>query len=79
MVSFKGRSSLKQYMPNKSIKRGYKIWYRCDSRNGYTCCFQVYTGKVGETSEKNLGARVVTDLSKGVLNKGFHLYFDNFF
>ena len=44
-----------------------------------TCCFQVYTGKVGDTSEKNLGARVVTDLSKDVLNKGFHLYFDNFF
>ena len=40
---------------------------------------QVYTGKVGNTSEKNLGARVVTDLSKDVLNKGFHLYFDNFF
>ena len=79
MVGFKGRSSLKQYMPNKPTKRGYKIWCRCDSRNGYTCCFQVYTGKVGNTSEKNLGARVVTDLSKDVLNKGFHLYFDNFF
>ena len=36
MVGFKGRSSLKQYMPNKPTKRGYKIWCRCDSRNGYS-------------------------------------------
>ena len=79
MVGFKGRSSLKQYMPNKPTKCGYKIWCRCDSRNGYTCCFQVYTGKLGDSSEKNLGVRVVTDFSKDVLNKGFYLYFDNFF
>lgn len=26
MVKFKGRSTLKQYMPQKPIKRGYKIW-----------------------------------------------------
>ena len=47
-----GRSSLKQYMPNKPTKRVYKIWCSCYDRNGYTCCFQVYTGKVGDASEK---------------------------
>ena len=26
MISFKGRSSLKQYMPKKPIRRGYKVW-----------------------------------------------------
>ena len=26
MVGYEGRSSLKQYMPNKPTKRGYKIW-----------------------------------------------------
>lgn len=26
MVKFKGRSSIKQYMPLKPIKRGFKIW-----------------------------------------------------
>ncbi|GFS85859.1 hypothetical protein NPIL_346571 [Nephila pilipes] len=26
MIPFKGRSSLKQYIPNKPIKRGYKVW-----------------------------------------------------
>lgn len=28
MVKFKGRSSLKQYMPMKPVKRGYKVWAR---------------------------------------------------
>lgn len=31
MVKFKGRCRMKQYMPKKTIKRGYKIWARCDS------------------------------------------------
>ena len=33
------RSSLKQYIPNKPTKRGYKIWCRFDSTNGFTCYF----------------------------------------
>ena len=27
MIKFKGRSSLKQYMSSKPIKRGYKVWF----------------------------------------------------
>ena len=56
MVGFKGRSSLKQYVPKKPTKRGIKVWCRSDSKNGYTCAFQVYTGKQGDSTEKNLGA-----------------------
>ena len=47
MVGFKGRSSLKQYMPMKSTKRGYKVWCLCDSHNGFICNFEVYTGSCG--------------------------------
>lgn len=35
MVKFKGRSTGKQYLPLKPIKRGVKIWERCDARTGY--------------------------------------------
>lgn len=31
MIKFKGRSSLKQYMPKKPVKRGYKVWMLCAS------------------------------------------------
>ena len=58
MIPYKGRSSLKQFLPNKPIKHGMKVWMRADSHNGYVSEFQVYVGKSGD-SEKGLGSRVV--------------------
>jgi len=45
MVKFKGRSTIEQYMPQKPIKRGYKIWMLND-KTKFTSKFQVNTGKV---------------------------------
>ena len=78
MIKFKGRSSLRQYMPMKPTKRGYKVWVRADS-TGYMCEFQIYTGKVGQVTEKNLGTRVVMDLSQALKGKNHKLFFDNYF
>ncbi|CAH1974499.1 unnamed protein product [Acanthoscelides obtectus] len=78
MIRFKGRSSLRQYMPNKPIKRGYKVLVRA-SESGYVDHFQIYTGKNGENAEKNLGARVVTDLTRSLVNGHHIVYFDNYF
>ncbi|GFQ71033.1 piggyBac transposable element-derived protein 4 [Trichonephila clavata] len=77
MVKFKGRSSLKQYMPKKPIKRGYKIWMRCNE-NGFASQFQIYTGKTSDV-EKSLGERVVRDLTQPIYGKNHILYMDNFF
>ncbi|GFY55831.1 piggyBac transposable element-derived protein 4 [Trichonephila inaurata madagascariensis] len=76
IIKFKGRSSLKQYMPKKPIKRGYKVWMRCDS-SGFACEFQIYTGKT--KVERNLGERVIRNLSKKLLGKNHVLFFDNYF
>jgi hypothetical protein len=35
MVPFKGCSSMKQYVPMKPVKRGYKVWCLADSRTGF--------------------------------------------
>lgn len=78
MVKFKGRSSLKQYMPNKPIKRGFKVWCRCDSHNGFTCDFQVYLGAT-DSRERDLGIRATMDVTESVFDKGYHIYCDNFF
>ena len=59
MVSFKGRSSLKQYMPKKPVTRGIKVWMLADARNVCVSSFDVYTGKSGDKVEHGLGARVV--------------------
>lgn len=79
MIKFKGRSTLKQYQPMKPTKRGYKVWVRADEE-GYVCQFQVYTGRVTNKVERDLGGRVVRDLLPDYLkNKGYEVYFDNFF
>ena len=79
MVPFKGRSSLKQYMPKKPIKRGIKIWVRADAQNGYISAFEVYTGKKEGSTEHGLGANVVMSLTEQLHNTHHHVYFDNFF
>ena len=71
MIKFTGRSLLKQYLPLKPIKRGIKVWVLGDSSNGYLCNFQVYTGKVNNTTEKGLGARVVKDLTSDMKGRCF--------
>ena len=45
MIKFQGKSSLKQYMPQKPIKRGKKVWVLVDANTGYFWKFDVYTGK----------------------------------
>ena len=79
MVAFKGRCSMKQYMPKKPIKRGFKIWVRADSSNGYVCQLQCYTGKEGNTTEVGLGGNVVTTLTQELVGKNYSIYMDNFF
>ena len=69
MVAFKGRSSMKQYLPMKPVKRGFKIWVRADSHNGYICQFECYTGRKGDTTEVGLGGSVVTLLTRDLVGK----------
>lgn len=80
MILFKGRSSIRQYMPMKPIKRGYKVWVRCDSRTGFVYQLQLYTGKEeGESSSTGLGTRVVKHLTQTLAGTFIHITFDNFF
>lgn len=58
MIKFKGRSSLKQFLPSKPIKRGYKVRCLADSLTGYLYNFEIYTGKEKE-KQGTLGEYVV--------------------
>ncbi len=79
MLKFKGRSSLKQYMPNKPIKRGIKVWVEADSIIGYVCDFSIYSGKDGIKTD-DLGGKVVKQLASTLNSRHHHhLYFDNYF
>ncbi|XP_015375252.1 PREDICTED: piggyBac transposable element-derived protein 4-like, partial [Diuraphis noxia] len=78
MVAFKGRTTIKQYMPLKPIKRGIKVWAAACSKTGYLLQFEVYQGKQGDP-EIGLGEKVVTHLANLYDNKGYCFYFDGFF
>ncbi|XP_045466774.1 piggyBac transposable element-derived protein 4-like [Harmonia axyridis] len=78
MICFKGRSLIRQYMPKKPIKWGYKVWTRADI-TGYIDEFQIYTGKVNDTVETQLGPRVIKDFTRSLIGKNYFVYFDNYF
>ena len=56
MIKFKGRSSLKQYVPLKPVKCGIKAWVRSDAKNGIMCELSVYTGKENDQPVTSLGS-----------------------
>lgn len=62
MVKCQARTSLKQYMKNKPVDLGIKMWGRCDSDTGYCYDFNIYAGKETENLSGTLGERVVTTL-----------------
>ena len=81
MVKFKGRSVLKQYLPLKPIKRGIKVWQRCDTKTRYIFDLNVYSGKIEneEFSEGTLGGRVVNKLCSTIKISDVVMSFDRFF
>lgn len=79
MAAFKGRSTLKQYMPKKPIKRGFKIWAIACAVTGFLLQFEVYTGKKEGNPELGLGGNVVNFLSESYIEQNRCLFFDNFF
>lgn len=79
MVGFKGRLSMRQYMPAKPTKWGIKVWALCESQTGYTLDFDVYTGKKDGARELGLGFLVVRDLMRPYWGRWHKVYFDNFF
>jgi hypothetical protein len=79
MIPFKGRSSMKQYMPMKPVKQGYKVWCLSDSNSGYIIKFDTYTGKCKTNSDFTLGERVVAELMKEICKENTLVAFDRFF
>ena len=79
MTKFKGRSSIKQYLPLKPVKRGIKVWMRCDSKTGYVYDMDIYSGKEEMARQGYLGERVIKKLASSIKEKDVTLAFDRFF
>lgn len=82
IVPFKGRSSLKQYIPRKPYKWGYKIFVLCDTK-GLVHSFDIFAGKTNPAPrEPDIGGsgNIVLKLAQVVHGGVNHLlYFDNWF
>jgi hypothetical protein len=59
MIGFKGRFILKQYMPGKPSKLGFKAWGIADSKTGYLLKSKIYLGKKGETVSCSWGSKLL--------------------
>jgi len=81
IVKSKHRSGIRQYIKNKPVKFGLKLWVLADSRNGYTVDFNIYAGKNGDEPihENGLGYHVVVKLMEPFFGQGYHLFTDNFY
>lgn len=69
-------------MPLKPVKRGIKLWCRCDSESGYTYDLNVYSGKESQPitdGALTLGERVVKRLASTIQEPDVCLCFDRFF
>ena len=76
MIKFQGRSSLKKYMPLKSVKCGINVWVLADSHNGYFKKFEVNSGNKGDSTEKGLGTKVVKSLTSELHKKHHQVFID---
>ncbi|XP_071996640.1 piggyBac transposable element-derived protein 4-like [Engystomops pustulosus] len=85
LMSYKGRLSFRQFIPSKRAKYGIKVYKLCESGTGYTFAFRVYEGKdrdinpPGCPSDIGCSGKIVWDLMRPLLNKGYHLYTNNFY
>ena len=90
MIKFYGRCKIKQYMRNKPIRFGLKLWALC-SNSGYLFDLDLYCGKQEmQQNDKlgncNLGTKVVMKMLHQLLSSvskknliQYHVCFDNFF
>lgn len=81
MIKYKGRCGFIQYIANKPIKRGIKLFLRNDADTGYLQEFEVYLGARGTTATSIHGVYfdVINRLCRRIRNKNHKVWFDNLY
>ncbi|XP_062571144.1 piggyBac transposable element-derived protein 4-like [Saccostrea cucullata] len=75
-------SGIRQFIRDKPIRFGLKLWVLADSITGYTYAFFVYLGKKRtelKNKTKGLAYNVVMELSRTLFNQGYRIYTDSFY
>lgn len=84
LLQWKGCLEVSQLIPNKAARRGIKTYEVCESQTGYLWRFEVHAHKKTppQQIEDPLEAStpsIVLRLIKGLENKGYTLWMDNFY
>ena len=79
MIKFNGRLSFKQYSKGKPNPWGIKVWCAADPRTGYMLEYDAYLGCIKDPMTNGGGHHDINKMGTRFLDKGHHLYFDNFF
>jgi len=77
MVAYKGRSPIKQYIPSKPHKWGYKIY--CLASEDYLLHFETYEGKEDDPSVEGATYDTVIRMIQRYQNQQLVLFTDNWF
>ena len=82
IVPYRGKHPIKQFIRNKPMRFGYKIWLMCGT-DSYPYNFQIYKGKEAGPKREALDLpRVIEDMANIIRLKDADkhiLYFHNFF
>ncbi|KAH9632025.1 hypothetical protein HF086_007414 [Spodoptera exigua] len=82
IVPFKGRLSMKQYLPKKRYRFGIKLFVLCDVTTGIILDFIVYCGAttaIVDPANLGVGGAVVVTLIQDFFGSYRHLYIDNWY
>ena len=71
----------RQYVKNKPTRWGIKLFVVCDSKTGYTYCFEVYLGSTAddEVTSGTVTYKIVMRLLDSLLDQGYIVYMDNLY
>ncbi|GFO26832.1 NAD-dependent protein deacetylase sirtuin-3-like [Plakobranchus ocellatus] len=75
MCSWRGQLRFRFYPRDKPIPWRVKLYELCESGSDYVHCFEIYAG---DSTISNKRTNVVLRLIESLLNKGFHIFTDNY-
>jgi hypothetical protein len=77
MIAYKGRTDIRQYIPSKPHKWGYKFYALAES--AYVLKLDLYTGASDAVTEHGSTHALVMRMMEGYENKSYNLFIDNWF
>lgn len=80
LFPFRGRAGFIQYIPSKPAKYGIKIFWVCNTADGYPLFGTIYLGRQpGTERQTNVGQNIVLKLVNEYKQSGLNVTTDNFF